>query len=171
MDENLKKLFSGIIEDNKHRILRICMVYSRSKEDQQDLCQEVALNIWKSLPSFRQEAKIDTWVYRICLNVCMQHSLKLNKTKRTRVEIEGIEISDDSADLQSNLENIEKSKRLHECISKLNDSEKTLILLFLEDLSHKTISEITGITENYVAVKVNRIKKKLNNCFNNKTNG
>lgn len=167
MVEDLKCLFSRIIEDNKQRIMRICWAYSHNKEDQKDLFQEVALNIWKSLPSFRQEAKFDTWVYRICLNVCMQYAMKFNKAKSGRVDIEGIQIFDDSADLQNNLENFEKTKILYECISKLHDAEKSLILLFLEDLSYKTISEVTGITENNVAVKLSRIKKKLFNCINN----
>lgn len=167
MEEDFKCLFSRIIETNKQKILRICGAYSNNKEDQKDLFQEVALNIWKSLPSFRREAEIDTWVYRICLNVCMQYALKVNKTKQMRADIEGITILDDSVDLYTNLENIEKTKKLHECISQLNDAEKTLILLFLEDLSYKTISEITGITENHVAVKLSRIKKKLYNCVNN----
>jgi RNA polymerase sigma-70 factor (ECF subfamily) len=167
MEEQLKCLYSKIIESNKHKILRISWAYSHNKEDQKDLFQEIALNIWKSLPSFRKEATIDTWVYRICLNVCMQHALKINKANRTRVEIDGITILDDNADLQTNLENIEKTKKLHECISQLNDAEKTLILLFLEDIPYKAIAEITGITENHVAVKLGRIKKKLFNCINN----
>lgn len=165
MNSALKSLFSRILEDNKHKILRICRAYSQNKEDQRDLLQEVALNIWKSLPSFRQGATYDTWVYRISLNVCMQYAMKLNREKRVRVDIEGIEIFDDSTDLQKNLENDEKANILRECIANLNDAEKSLVLLFLEDLSYKAISEVMGITENHVAVKLNRIKKKLYNCF------
>ena len=167
MDENLKCLFSRIIEENKQKILRICFVYASNKDDQKDLFHEVALNIWKSMPSFRNEAAIDTWVYRVCLNICMQYALKRNKTKRSQVEIEGIIISDESVDVENNLENIEKTKMLHACISKLKDSEKALVLLFLEDLSYKSISEVAGISENNVAVKLSRIKKKLFNCINN----
>jgi RNA polymerase sigma factor (sigma-70 family) len=167
MGEDFKCIFGKIIEDNKQRIIRICWAYSQNKEDQKDLFQEVALNLWKSLPSFRKEARLDTWVYRVCLNVCMQYAMKLNKSKSVRVDFEGIEIFDDSADLYYNLENFEKIKILYECISKLNDAEKSLVLLFLEDLSYKTISEVTGITENHVAVKLSRIKKKLFNCINN----
>ena len=161
MNPELKCLFSSLFDDNKQRIMRICQAYSKSRDDQRDLFQDVALNIWKSLPSFRQEARPETWVYRICLNVCMQYAMKSNKTKEFRVDIEGIEISDASADLQLNLDNSEKNKKLQLCISTLSEGEKSLVLLFLEDLSYKTIADITGITENHVAVKLNRIKKKL----------
>ena len=165
MNEELKSLFSKILEDNKYRIMRICKAYSQNKEDQSDLLQEVALNIWKSLPSFRQSATYDTWVYRIGLNVCMQYAMKLNREKRVRVDIEGIEVFDDSTDLQKNLENDEKANRLRECIANLQVADISLVLLFLEDLSYKAIAEVMGITENHVAVKLNRIKKKLYNCF------
>lgn len=165
-EEELKSAFARIIKGNMQRILRICWAYSHNKEDQKDLFQEVALNIWKSLPSFRKEAAMDTYVYRICLNVCMQQALHQNKSKNSGIEIEGLRISDQSADLQNNLENKQKLERIYQCISKLNDAEKSLILLFLEDLPYKTISEVTGISENYVAVKLNRIKKKLFNSIN-----
>lgn len=167
MDENLKSLFIKVIEDNKQKILRICRVYASDKEDQKDMYQEVVLNIWKSLPSFGKESKIDTWIYRICLNVCMQYALKLHKSKLIRVDIEGINISDESAQLCDDIEAKEATKKMYECISRLKHTEKSLILLFLEDVSYKIISEITGLTENHVAVKLGRIKRKLFNCINN----
>ena len=165
MSEDLKMLFSRVMDDNKQRILRICHVYASGKEDEKDLYQDVALNIWRSLPRFRYEAMINTWIYRICLNVCMQHALKLKKTKPNTVTVEGIKISDENADVQRKLDSTDKIKKLHECISQLRESDKLLVLLFLEDLPYKTISEVTGITENHVAVKLNRIKKKLVNCI------
>jgi len=166
MDEDLKQLFGKIMEENKQRILRICSVYAGNREDQKDLYQEVALNIWKSLPSFHGGAMLNTWVYRICLNVCMQYSITLRKNKSSNTGLEGIKILDDGSDPQNNLEFAEKKKQMYQCISKLNDAQKSLILLFLEDLSYKSISDILGITENHVAVKLARIKKKLFNCIN-----
>lgn len=167
MEENLECLFGKIIEENKQKILRICFAYTTNQEDQKDLFQEIALNIWKSLPSFRRESSTDTWVYRICLNISMQYARMNNKNKRSKVEIEGVILSDKSADIESNFEKAEKIKRLHGCISKLNTADKALVLLFLEDLSYQTIAEVTGISENYVAVKLSRIKTKLFNCINN----
>jgi len=166
MEEDLKRLFSSIMEDNKQRILRICRIYAYDNEDQKDLYQEVAMNIWKSLPSYRKESSIDTWVYRVSLNVSMQYAFKTQKSKQNRVHIEGINIHDENADLHNDLETMEKKKRMYECISKLTYAEKSLILLFLEDLPYKSISDVKGISENHVAVKLARIKKKLTNCIN-----
>src|SRR5215510_10570619 len=151
MEEKLKILFSKVIEDNKHRILRICRAYASEIEDQKDLYQEVALNIWKSLPTFKGEAMISTWIYRVSLNVCMQYSLKTRKDKKNRVDIEGINISDASVGAHESIETREKTEKMYECISLLNEPEKTLILLFLEDIPYKEISDIMGISENLVA--------------------
>ena len=165
MQEDLKIFFGKIMEDNKQRILRICSVYANDSEDRKDLFQDVALNIWKSLPAFREEAKIDTWIYRICLNVCMQHSLKFKKITQSTIDIDGIAISDD-CNIYNNIENAERIKKLYSCIAQLNEADKLLVLLFLEDLPYKIMSDITGFTENHVAVKLNRVKKKLFNCLN-----
>jgi RNA polymerase sigma-70 factor (ECF subfamily) len=166
MNEDPKMLFSKVMEDNKQRILRICHIYASGVEDEKDLYQDVALNIWKSLPAFRHEAAINTWIYRISLNVCMHHALEVRKTKQNRVNMEGIKITDYDSDVQYNSENRDRTKRLYACIAQLKEADKLLVLLFLEDISYKTMSEITGITENHVAVKLNRIKKKLFNCIN-----
>ena len=166
MVENLKSRFNQIMEDNQRRIQRICRAYAFNKEDQEDLFQDVALNIWKSLPSFRQEAAIGSWVYRICLNVCMQWALKQNRSGRIFNETAAAKIIDEHSDLQTHLEDAEKTKQLYECISRLDLGERSLILLFLEDLPYKTISEISGISENHVAVKISRIKTKLYNSLN-----
>src|SRR5215813_9148553 len=114
MEEKLKILFSKVIEDNKHRILRICRAYASEIEDQKDLYQEVALNIWKSLPSFRKESTIDTWVYRICLNVCMQHGFKLRREKQKRVDIEGLIITDESINQNVDYETKENTKKMYQ---------------------------------------------------------
>ena len=167
LSEDLKILFSKIIGENKQKILRICRAYASDIEDQKDLYQEVTLNIWKALPTFKGQSAINTWIYRICLNVCMQYSLKRRKNNRSRVDIEGIKISDESISAHDSLEAREKTKKMYECISLLNDAEKTLILLFLEDIPYKEISDISGLSENLIAVKIGRIKKKLFNCINN----
>jgi len=151
MEDDLKMQFSKVMEDNKQRIFRICSVYATDFEDRKDLYQDVALNVWKALPTFRNDASIDTWIYRICLNVCMQHSFKVKKVVRSAVDIDGINISDSSSDAFNDIENGERTKKLYKCISQLGEADRVLVLLFLEDLPYKIISDITGITENHVA--------------------
>ncbi len=159
MDKNLENLFIRIINENKNKILRVCRIYAHNVHDREDLFQEVCINIWRSLPSFREKSSVNTWMYRIALNVCMQFYLS-DKKKEKPYSLDGIEIEfiETSAD-----DNVEK---LYASISRLNEAEKPLIQLYLDDLPYREISKIMGISENLVAVKINRIKDKLSKLLN-----
>jgi len=160
MSENLEKQFLKILEAHQQRINAICSVYAANKADQEDLVQEVVLNIWKSLPNFRAESAIETWVYRIILNVCLKKSYKQKKAQRTlSLDSIAFEPSTQQSELKPELE------ALKGCITKLDFADRSIIILYLEELSYKEIGELIGISENYVAVKLKRIKKKLTTCL------
>lgn len=158
-NKDIESRFSELVENNKNRINQICSVYAKSEEDRKDLVQDVLMNIWKSLPSFEHRANINTWLYRITLNVCLRS--KYEKVRRTNVQLENIRFEPIS-DVPKN----EKYEHLYHCINQLNDTDKAVTILFLEDLSYKEIAEIVGISENYVAVKIKRIKAQLFKCLN-----
>ena len=160
--------FESVLEANKERIYRICKIYAMHPVEPQDLFQDVAFEIWKSISSFRGKSSVNTWVYRIALNVCMRSKLKLkNKGEKTvRFDAIKFKVSDDSL----NKDDDEKYKLLKACISKLNESDTSIIVLYLEDMSYKQIAEVTGLTENHIAVKMKRIRKKLFDCINPKLN-
>src|SRR5580704_8630073 len=123
-----KKEFIGIIQENAGLIYKTAKLYTNSKEDEQDLYQEIVYQLWKSYPSFRAEAKISTWMYRIAMNTAIAH---LNKEKRkgNQVPIDEwllnqTEITDTALD--------ERSAALFAQIKRLNDIEKGIVLLYLE---------------------------------------
>lgn len=155
-----EEYYLTLIEENKSKIQRICQVYASNSVDKKDLIQEVFYQIWKSLPSFSGKAHINTWVYRIILNVCLK-SVASTK-KNDFVSLESIHFENNIANETSSKE---KYEQLYACISLLPTAEKNLVVLFLEDLPYKEIAEIIGISENYVAVKLKRIRKKLFNCL------
>lgn len=98
---------------------------------------------------------------------CMHAVCHENKKSRPfRNNIKGINLSDEGENIQKKIEQAEKAKQLYKCISQLPAAEKSIVLLFLEDLQYKSIADIIGISENHVAVKIGRIKKKLFNCVN-----
>ena len=165
MEIELENTFLAGIEENKQKLLRICSVYSKDDEDRKDLFQEALVNIWKSLPSFKSNASLSTWMYRVTLNVCIKAQTNLSKKKRRFVNMDSIQLSQyggasDSAEEDYLL------IYLRSCLKQLDDADKAIMTLWLEDLPYKEIGEITGLTENHVAVKVKRIKKKLMNCIN-----
>ena len=158
----MKALFSKIADENRHRIYRICRSYSVNTMDAEDLFQEVMIQIWKSLPGFRSQASVNSWVFRIALNVCMRARYSMDKRKSVFVKTDMTEI--DVSDLQEESDDPEYAELFH-CIQQLNDIDKSIVLLFLESLSYREIGEVSGLTENNVAVRMKRIKHKLFTCL------
>ncbi len=147
--------FLKIAEDYQGIIYKVCKMYRDSREDQEDLYQEIVLQLWKAFPKFRKESKVSTWMYRIALNT----AIAIFRKNKIALEFKENIPKDD----QSNNTHIqsENEERLFEAIRTLKKVDRAVIALYLEDYPHKEIAEITGITENYVGVKISRIKEKL----------
>ncbi len=168
MDLKLETTFLTGLEQNKQKILRICSVYAKNEEDKKDLFQEVLLNLWRSMPSFKANSSISTWMYRVTLNVCISAQTKLVKKKKRFINMDSVKLSQYKG-ATTTTEEHPQLQYLRSCITKMNESDRGVIALYLEELPYKEIAAITGLTENHVAVKIKRIKKKLLNCINNKS--
>jgi len=154
----LEKEFLKIIRENQGIIHKVCSVYCNDEEDRNDLFQEILAQLWKSFPSFRNESKISTWMYRVALNTAITSYRKSKKQQGfARLTVANLQIAEEmqSQDISEDI------MLLRKAVDRLTGIEKPIILLFLEDKSYEEIAEITGITQNYVRVKMNRIKKKL----------
>jgi RNA polymerase sigma factor (sigma-70 family) len=153
--DSMEKSFLRSIHDYQMVIYKICRMYRDSKEDQEDLFQEIVYQLWKSYPSFKGEAKISSWIYRIALNTAMAVYRKRSPS------VDYLEEIPEKIHPQNDHPVTENEDRLFWALRQLNDAEKALISLYLEDFSYIEIAEITGITENNVGVRLNRIKNKL----------
>ena len=151
----MQTAFLRIVEQYQGIIYKVCKMYRDSKEDQEDLFQEIVLQLWKSYPKFREESKVSTWMYRIALNTAIA------TFRKNKIELEFKESI--SKDYNSNYIEVESEneERMFEAIRSLNKADRALIALYLEDYPHGEIAKITGITENYVGVRISRIKEKL----------
>lgn len=165
MDKDLEDIFLNALEEHQQKLLRICSVYAKDSDDTQDLFQEVLINIWKSLPAFKGDASLGTWMYRITLNVCLRLKTKEIKKQKKMLRLEGIRVISLQNESRDNGMDA-KLMKLRSCVKTLNDADKALITLYLEELPYREISSITGLKENTVAVKIKRIKTKLLNCMN-----
>lgn len=163
----MKENFEDVIKKNKNSIYRICKAYAVSPYEPMDLFQEVTFHIWKSYEKFRGESSVSTWVYRIALNVCMQMKHKHEKANSLTTRLDAIEVIENKP---TNQQDADQFKMLKNCIDQLNESDRSIIVLYLESLSYKEIGNIIGITENHVAVKIKRIKSKLLECMTKKCN-
>ena len=160
----MEKEFLDIVRNNQGIIHKVCNIYCDNEQDRNDLVQEILAQLWKSFPSFRNESKFTTWMYRVALNTAITTFKKnLRQPERSSLTPQELQIPDDV----NPLEGEENIRLLRTAVSRLTGIEKSIILLFLEEKSYEDIAEITGITQNYVRVKMNRIRNKLKSYMTN----
>ena len=150
-----EKEFLRMIQENQGIIHKICRIYRDSSEDREDLFQEVVFQLWRSYPSFSGGSKSATWLYRVALNTAMA-SFRKNRPNITSAEY----LPDLQFEDINNADN-ERQEVLLECIRQLNEPDRALIALYLDELSYQQIALILGISESNVGVKLNRIKIRL----------
>jgi RNA polymerase sigma factor (sigma-70 family) len=156
----MEKNFLQTIQMHQKIIHKITRMYRNTPDDQQDLFQEIVYQLWRAYPGFREESKVSTWIYRIALNTAIA------LYRRPRPEIRSAEhLPEFPAEEQGQSEN---EMLMYRALRMLNDPEKAIISLYLEDYSYQEIAEITGISENYTGVRINRIKEKLKSILNKK---
>jgi len=129
--------FVKLIKENEGIVFKIALVYAFNEEDQKDLYQEIVYQLWKSFDSFRGDAKVSTWMYRIALNTSITH-LKKEKKKGSRVPIDSV--------LLNKIEHIdtlmdERIQLLYKHIKQLNTIEKGVVLLYLEGKNYEEIAD------------------------------
>jgi RNA polymerase sigma-70 factor (ECF subfamily) len=163
MAESLETSFVKQLKDNQNIIHKICRLYTNSEDAHQDLFQEITIQLWKAFPNFRGDSKFSTWAYRVALNTAITLFRKNNRTVST------VSIEDKSYFLKQeeyNFEQEENIKLLYKAVQQLNDIEKALIFMYLEEKDYEEISETLGISEVNARVKMNRIKGKLKKILN-----
>lgn len=158
-----KSNFVAIIKENEGIIYKITRVYTNTTEDQKDLYQEVVYQLWKSFDSFKGNAKISTWMYRVALNTAIAF---LNRRKKN-VPMASIDFELHQLADESNQQQQDQFNQLYATIGQLNIIEKGLILLFLEGKSYDEIAAISGFSTSNVGTKLSRIKKKIKENIKN----
>jgi RNA polymerase sigma-70 factor (ECF subfamily) len=153
----MEKDLIEILNNHKGLIYKVCNLYCSDPEDRKDLFQEIVLQVWKSLASFRHESSLSTWMYRIALNTAITHFKKEQRSLNHQRSLQNFEIpgleDDDGKEEQLQL--------LFSAIHDLDKIDKSIILLYLDEKTYEEISEITGLSKSNVGVKLNRIKAKL----------
>lgn len=154
--------FLKLIEENRLKILKICRVYAWNPSDRDDLYQEILFQIWRALPGLKENAYAGTWVYRVALNTSISFVRKhaARNSRATPLAPDDLAQRIESAQKWNEMDDRQVS-RLYEAIGLLNETEKALVVLFLEDLSYEEIAETLGLSANHVGVALHRAKKKL----------
>jgi RNA polymerase sigma-70 factor (ECF subfamily) len=147
--------FAGII-------IKICRAYTNSQEDFEDYYQEVCLQIWRSKDNFNQESEWSTWIYRISLNVCLTY---LKKSKTGKKEIVSDPLPEDAID-DSKAFGHDEINELYGAIKHLSETDRAIILLYLEEKSYEEVADIIGTNTNNIGVRIKRIKDRLVKLMN-----
>ncbi len=153
MSQNIKH----IIKTHQDKIFKTCLGFTGNPEEAKDLVQEVCIHLWQGLEKFRQDANISTWIYRVTVNTCLMYK---RKKKIDTVGLSSIHELKAGADNTID-KSVQDLKLLQQLIAELPEKERIIIILYLENLSYEEIADVTGITTNYIGVKINRIKKLL----------
>ena len=163
MNKELEHNFVALLEEHQNIIHKVCRLYTNNQDAHNDLFQEITIQLWKAFPKFRGDAKFSTWMYRVGLNTAITLYRKSKRQINTQ-DYEGVQFKIKAEDYDDTEE--EQLKLLYQAVHSLNDIEKALVFLYLEDKNYKEISETLGISEVNARVKMNRVKTKLRTILN-----
>ena len=150
----MEKEFTELLYKNQGIVHKICNLYFNNRADKEDYKQELIIQLWKAFPSFNNQSKFSTWMYRVCLNA----AIDIFRKEKTEPKLVRFDNQNFSLISESNIEANDKQERLYQAINKLSEIDKAIITLYLEEFSYKEIAEIMGISESNTGVKINRIK-------------
>lgn len=163
MSETLEQSFVKQLKENQNIVHKICRLYTADSDAHNDLFQEITIQLWKAFPKFRGESKFSTWAYRVALNTAITLYRKSTRSVNTvTYEVQQHFFVQD----EYNQEEEERLKLMYQAVQQLNDIEKALVYMYLEDKDYAEIAETLGISEVNARVKMNRIKGKLIKILN-----
>lgn len=155
--------FATLVDKHKDMVFTICVKIVRKSEDAEELAQDVFMKIYDKLDTFRGDARFSTWLYRIAYNAA------ISKTRKRRLEVEALDdytINNYSVDdVKEELQSVDKEEQqvlLKQAMESLSEDDYLIIKLFyLKELPVKDISDITGLSQANIKVKLHRIRKKM----------
>ncbi|PLW92989.1 MAG: hypothetical protein C0592_07945 [Marinilabiliales bacterium] len=156
-----KKEFSRLISNNQAIIHKISSFYTDCMEDKEDLFQEICLQLWRSYPSFNDQSKFSTWMYKVAINTAISH------VRRCKKSLKFEDLKKDVSEV-NDTESAQQSKLLYKAITELDKVDRAVIILWLDGKKYEEISEILGLSKSNVSVKLVRIKEKLSGKLNPK---
>jgi|SRR5690606_24826199 RNA polymerase sigma factor, sigma-70 family len=158
---NQRQLFQQLFEDNSKKVYHLCYGYTGDRDSANDLMQETFIKVWQNLEKFRNQAQLSTWIYRIAVNTCLSY---LRTAKRRATDELNENIVENYAEEYS--EKQEQIALLYKSIAKLEENERIIISMVLDEIPYSEIAEVAGISEGNLRVKIHRIKHKLTEIYN-----
>lgn len=155
-DAERNRIFESWIEAHRAILFKVARAYGSTHADREDLFQEIALQVWHSVAAFRGDSAVATWIYRVALNTALAWRRKEHKHGRGRQDFDTA-----TALLVTPPERDPRIEWIYQRIAELDEVNRSLALLMLDGFSYRDMSEILGLGESNVGVRINRIKKAL----------
>ena len=157
-DMATERNFHEIVARYDDMIVKICFGYALTRAELDDLHQDALINIWQSLPRFRGDSSVKTWIYRVTLNTCVS-TVRRRRELPESDRLELYNVIDDSDDRRRMV------AEMHDCISLLTPVDKAIVLAWLDEFSYDEIAGMVGMPRNTVATRLRRAKEKLKNMI------
>lgn len=146
--------FAQLVKENKSTIYTVCYMFSKDQDEVNDLFQEVLINLWRGIGSFKGESKLSSWIYRVSLNTCISVDRKKKRQATESLDMDINLFEDNDADAR-------QIQMLYKRVHRLRPFDRAIVLLWLEGLPYDEIGAITGITAKNVSVRLVRIREEL----------
>lgn len=156
-----QQTFTTWLHQYKALLFKVVRAYAFTEFDRDDLFQEIVIQVWRSIPQFRREAAVSTWLYRVSLNTAIRWSVKEKKHNDGREPIEQLPPAAPHLLEENAAHADEQLAWLYSEIGRLNEVDRSLCLLLMDGFSYKEMADMLGLTETNIGVRIHRIKKHL----------
>jgi len=163
-------LYKKLVERHSSNVFNLIRGVVCSREDAEEIAQDVFVKAYFSLRNFRGDCSFSTWLYRIAYN------LSISKTRQKKREFVSIDanfiqiISEDTSFTERQNEREEMYNMIQNGLEQMDSKDKFLIISFyMHEKSIKDLMEITGLSESNVKVRLHRSRNRLFQLINNKT--
>jgi RNA polymerase sigma-70 factor (ECF subfamily) len=162
MSDDARDDFGDLLQQHRGIVFKVANSYARDPEDRADLAQEIAAQLWRAWRSYEPDRPVTTWMYRIALNVAISHLRGRSLRDRHHVPFEdGLHDAAHDAGTDDGQASSQLLRLLRETIARLAPMDRALMLLYLDERSHREIAEVLGISEGNVATKLSRLKARI----------
>jgi RNA polymerase sigma-70 factor (ECF subfamily) len=151
--------FAGLIRNHAGIVRKVAATYARDPNDRADLMQDMLANLWAAWPRYDETRPFATWMYRVALNVALSHVRSVYRDRRvmTRLTADHDAVAAIGPDHEAN----QALDALHATMARFDPLNRAVLLLYLDERSHREIGEIVGLGESAVGTRIDRIKQKL----------
>ena len=159
--------FAELLERHRGIVLKVAGSYATNPEDRADLAQDIAAQLWRAWPSYAPDRPVTTWMYRIALNVAISHLRGRSLRDRHHVPFdEGLhDAGTRDMAVDDEHETGQQLRMLERVIAALPPLDRALMLLYLDERSHREIADVLGIGESNVSTRISRLKQRIRDEF------